>query len=58
MFKKFFDLRENIIIIFKDYSIFLSKTQHKAKYGRGLKILTPKTNASKITNSTCTSKSR
>ena len=42
MFKKFFDLRENIIIIFKDYSIFLSKTQHKAKYGRGLKILTPK----------------
>ena len=42
MFKKFFDLRENIIIIFKDYSIFLSKTQYKAKYGRGLKILTPK----------------
>ena len=42
MFKIFFDLRENIIIIFKDYSIFLSKAKYKAKYGRGLKILTPK----------------
>ena len=38
----FFDLRENIIDFFRDYSLLLSDAKYKAKYGRGLKILTSK----------------
>ena len=38
---------------FYDYSSMASEVKRKATKGRGLKILTP--NASKITNSSCTS---
>ena len=40
--KTFFDLRGNVINFLKDYSFLLSETKCKAKYGRGLKILTSK----------------
>ena len=42
MLKNFFDLRERIIDFFRDYSLLLSEAKYKAKYGRGLKISTPK----------------
>ena len=35
-------MREKIIEILKDYSLFLAEAKYKAKYGEGLKILTPK----------------
>ena len=34
-------MKEKIIDFFRDYSLLLSEAKHKAKYGRGLKILTP-----------------
>ena len=37
-----FDLRKKILIFFRDYSFLLSEAKYKAKYGRGLKILTSK----------------
>ena len=37
-----FDLREKIIDFLKDYSFLLSETKYKSKYGKGLKILSPK----------------
>ena len=40
--EKYFELRENIIDFFKHYSVLLSEAKYKAKYGRSLKILTPK----------------
>ena len=40
--ENFFDLREKIIDFFRDYSFLLSEAKYKAKYGRGLKILTTK----------------
>ena len=46
----FFDLRENVIVFFRDYSFLLSEAKYKAKYNL-LK------NALIISNSTCTSKS-
>ena len=36
----FFYLR--LLIFFRDYSFLLSEAKYKAKYGEGLKILTPK----------------
>ena len=38
----FFDLREKITDCFRDYSLLLSEAKYKARYGEGLKILTPK----------------
>ena len=38
----FFDLGEKIIDFFRDYSLLLPEAKHKAKYERGLKILTSK----------------
>ena len=53
--------REEVINFFRDYSEMLSDANYDSKQNRteekGLKILTPKTNASKFTNSSCTSKS-
>ena len=40
--QNFFDLREKNINFFRDYSFLLSEVKYKAKYGSGLKILTPK----------------
>ena len=37
-----FDLREKIINFFKDYFVLVSEAKYKTKYGKGLKILTPK----------------
>ena len=37
-----FDLREEIIDFFRDYSFLLSDVKCKTKYGEGLKILTSK----------------
>ena len=38
----FFVLREKINNCFRDYSLLLSEAKYKAKYGRDLKIITPK----------------
>ena len=38
----FFDLRKKTIDFFRDYSFLLSEAKCKAKYGKELKILTPK----------------
>ena len=40
MLKKFFDLRKKIIDYFRNYSFLLSEAKYKAKYRKGLKILT------------------
>ena len=40
--ENFFDLREKINNCFRDYSLLLSEAKYKAKYGRDLKIITPK----------------
>ena len=40
--ENFFDLAEKIIDFFRDYSLLLFETKHKAKHGKGLKILTRK----------------
>ena len=42
--KNFFDLREKFFDFFRDYSFLLSEAKYKAKYGRGLRILTTKQN--------------
>ena len=39
---KFFNLQEKIIQLFRNYSFLLYEANFKAKYGRGLKILSPK----------------
>ena len=41
-----------------DYAKNMSRNIYESKKGTGLKILTPKTNASEITDSSCTSKGR
>ena len=38
MFQFFFDLRERIINFFRDYSVLISESKYKEKYGEGLKI--------------------
>ena len=40
--EKFFDLREKIIDFFRHYYFLLSEAKYIAKYGEGLKVLTPK----------------
>ena len=40
--ENFSDLREKIIGFFRDNSLLLSEAKYKAKYSRGLKILTTK----------------
>ena len=50
--------RNNVIKFYDDYPSIISKAKQEATKGKGLKILTPKTNASKITNSSGTNKSR
>ena len=37
-----YESREAVIRLFNDYSSIVSEDKHKAKYGEGLKILTPK----------------
>ena len=54
----FFKARKNVIKFFDNYSLILSEAKRRATKGAGLKILNPKKNTSKITNSSCTSKSR
>ena len=49
--------RNSVIEFFDDYSSMVFEAELKATKESGLKILTPK-NASKITNSFCTSKGR
>ena len=60
--EKFYCSREEVTNFFRDNIEMLSDANYNAKQnenkGTGLKILTPKINASKITNSSCTSKSR
>ena len=57
-FQFIFYLRERIIDFYRDYSIFLSEVKCKVKHGKGSQNINPLTNASNITSSTCTSKSR
>ena len=38
--ENFFDLTEKIIDFFRDYYFLLSEAKYKAKYGKGLEILT------------------
>ena len=40
--ENFFDLREKITDFLRDYSFLLSEAKYKAKYQKGLKIVTPK----------------
>ena len=40
--ESFFDLREKIFVYFRDYYFLLYEAKYKEKYGRSLKILTPK----------------
>ena len=58
---KFYNSREEVINFFSDYVEMLPDANYNARQnkteGTGLKILTPKKNASKITNSSCTNKS-
>ena len=58
--ESFYMSREEVINFFNDYVEMLSDANYNAKQnetkGKGLKIFTP--NASKITNSSCISKSR
>ena len=58
----FYNSREEVINSFRDYIQMLSDANYDAKQNetkeKGLKILNIETNASKITNSSCTGKSR
>ena len=58
----FYNSREEVINSFRDYIQMLSDAKYDAKQNetkeKGLKILNIETNASKITNSSCTGKSR
>ena len=58
--KIFYKSREEVINFFNDYVEMLSDANYNAKQNetmrKGLKILVP--NASKITNSSCTSQTR
>ena len=40
--KLLYNSRQAVIELFNEYSLIASETKHKAKYGEGLKILTPK----------------
>ena len=52
-----YESREKVVQKFNNYSKDMSRNIYKSKQGTGLKILTPKTNASKIANSSRTNKS-
>ena len=52
----FYKGREKFIKLFDDYTRIVSKAKYEAKYEK--RLMANMTNASKITNSTCTSKSR
>ena len=58
----FYNSRKEVINSFRDYIQMLSDANYDAKQNetkeKGLKILNIETNASKITNSSCTGKSR
>ena len=58
----FYNCREEVINSFRDYIQMLSDGNYNSKQNetkeKGLKVLNIKTNASKITNSSCTGKSR
>ena len=41
-FKMFYKARKKVIKLFDDYTTIVSKAKHKAKHGKGLKILAPK----------------
>ena len=56
--KKLYESREKVIELFDDYSRIVPEVKYKKKYGRRSQNINSKINASKITNSTCTSKSR
>ena len=60
--EKFYKSREEVLHFFRDYTKMFFDANYDAKQdetkGAGLKILTPKTIASKIVNSSWTSKSR
>ena len=55
--KFLYESRRAVIKLFNDYSSIASETKHKAKQGKGLKILTPKQMLPRLSSS-CTSKSR
>ena len=55
--KNLYNSREKVIKLYNDYDKIKSEAKYKTKHEEGLKILTSK-NGSKITNSSCTSKSR
>ena len=38
--EKLFNLREKVVILFKDYSFLLSEAEYKTKHGKGPKLLT------------------
>ena len=40
--ENFFDLREKKFDFFRDYHFLLSEAKYKVKYGRSIKILSPK----------------
>ena len=54
----FYKAQKSVIKFFNDCTLIISEAKHASFHGKGLKILTPKKNASKITYTTCTSKSR
>ena len=50
--------RNGAIEFYDDYSSMMSEAKYRATKGTGLKNINTKTNASKITNSSCKSKTR
>ena len=52
--------RNNVIKFYDDYSLMVSEAKHEVTKGTGLSTenINTETNASKITNSSCASKSR
>ena len=40
--QNFFDFKEKVIDLFRNYAFLLFEAKYKIKYGRGLKILTSK----------------
>ena len=40
--RKIYNAREEVIKLYNDYGKIISESKYKAKYGAGLKIITPK----------------
>ena len=38
----FYKAKEEVVKLFDDFTVIVSKAKYEAKYGKGLKILTPK----------------